>query len=185
MKTRIFQNIAIILIAGTMLSGCIGVNRDFKKIRNQVTNAFDSELSREFEFGFGSASILLASMFVNFAEPDEEIDIGSMVGQLSRVQVGVYRCSDNNSDMSPNRKIINTLNDSMKENGWQYLVKSHSSRELALVYVKQDETESLRQMFVIALDGRELVMVEIHGDLDEMIEIAIRSQGLHFQVAQD
>ena len=35
-------------------------------------------------------------------------------------------------------------------------------------------------MFVIALEDDELILAEVHGDLGDLIEIAIREHGLNF-----
>ena len=70
----------------------------------------------------------------------------------------------------------------MSESGWKSIVRSSSNGELSAVYVGYNPDESLNRMFVINLDGDELVLVEVKGDLKEAIATVIREKGMKINI---
>lgn len=178
------SNIFLILVVGISVSGCLGVNRDFRNLREQINETLNTNYREEIEIAIGPSAILFASMFINFAETDEELDVGAMLGQLSRVQFGVYK-NENFDSFQPDSGIMQKIDRIMKEKGWNYLVKSVNDDEISFVYFKDSEKSQLRNMFVIHADENEFVMVDIYGDLEELIAVAVRQNGLKFDVASN
>lgn len=175
------RNIIVFVAAAFLLSGCIGVNRDFQNIRTNILASVNDEFERDVEFAVGPGLIYLAGMFVKFAdEGDEGID--DILSNVSRVQVGVYK--RNGFERGGfNLNYLNEVNDYLRSEGWDYLVKSRDADELSFVYV-QSEDEDLNSIFAIALSYDELVMVEVSGNLDELIEVIIREEGLHIAAVE-
>lgn len=170
----------MLIIIGTNLTGCIGVNTEFRKIRNHIFDKMDLDYNKQFEFAVGPAGLLLVGMFVSLADTDEPID--EVLRRVSRVQVGVYDRNKINlfhADYSD----LKSFTDVMSENGWVYIVRSVQPDGLTAVFVRGDADEEFNQLFVIAVEDDEMVLVEIHGDLEKIIEIAIREKGLHFETA--
>src|SRR5210317_2092134 len=77
-----------------LLSGCFGVDRSFKNIRNFVLENTNSEYNTEYEFAIGSAGISLASLVVSFADTEEPVE--EILSEISNIQIGIY----NNQDSS-------------------------------------------------------------------------------------
>jgi hypothetical protein len=135
------------------------------------------------EFSIGSAGIMLASVFVSFADMDAEVDVGEMLSNISRVQVGVYERHDNNA--KPSLKLLREITDEMEDEGWQYIVRTVDGNEMVAVCIQDEEVDRIQQMFVVALTEEELVMTEIHGDLGAIVEVAVRDHGLNFKHNHD
>ena len=168
----------------TMLNGCFGVNHEFKNIRNVLFSATDKEFNKEIEFSVGPAGLALAGMFVRFADDKDGRNVSEMIGDISRVQIGIYHNRDRfNSDINFN--FLKEINNEMQGNGWQYIVRAVDHNEMTAVYVRTDEEENLREAFVIALSDEDLVFANIYGDLDGLIETAIRQNGIHFEMANN
>ena len=55
---------------------------------------------------------------------------------------------------------------------------------MAAVFIKEKD-EELNQLCIISFDGSEMVLVEVHGDLEEIVEIVIREKGLNFEMANN
>lgn len=182
MKNKISLIIITLVLANFLLSGCIGVNRGFKSLRNHIVENVDGDYERVIEFSVGPAGILLASMFVSFADTEENID--DMLRQVSRVQVSIYEKKGNGSS-NPSMSLLCSLSKRLEDRGWQYLVRSVDGDEMVGVFIRSDEPEELNQIFVVALSDKELVMTEVLGDLDDLIEIAIRQHGLDFDMAHN
>ena len=73
----------------------------------------------------------------------------------------------------------------MAENGWDHIVRTVDRDEMAMVFIKSDYIETIEELFVIALNDDELVMAELRGDLGEVVNIAIRENGLKFHMAKN
>lgn len=181
MKTKRYFLIPLVLLVGMSMAGCIGVNQNFKQIRYHLMSEMDVEYSKEIEFSIGSAGIMLAGMFVGLAEVDEPID--EILSNISRVQVGVYERTGRGRlqlDFDDIRKLSNIL----EEQGWKYIVRSVQGDEMAAVFVNADD-EEFNRLYVIAVENHEMVLVELHGDLSKVIEIALRDKGLRFHMADN
>lgn len=172
------------IVSLTMFSGCFGVNGQFKSIRNAVLLNTDKDFERDIEFSVGPAGLALAGMFVRFADDQDGRNISEMIGEISRVQIGVYKNRDR-FDRDVHFNFLREINDEMEGNGWQYIVRAVDHNELAAVYVRTDAEENIREAFIVALSREDLVFANIYGDLDGLIETAIRQNGIHFEMADN
>ncbi|KAB2845839.1 MAG: DUF4252 domain-containing protein [Melioribacteraceae bacterium] len=166
----------------TLFNGCLGVNEEFRSLRNTIFSNTENKFEKEIEFSVGPAGLALAGMFVKFADDEEGRNVGEMIGEISRVQIGIYNNRgrfNNEIDFS----FLKDINKQMNKNGWQYIVRAVDHNELAAVYIKTDESENLREAFIIAMNNDELIFANIYGDLNGLIETAIRQNGIHFQMA--
>ena len=173
--------IIVTLAAAVLLSGCIAVDGYFKNVRNKVFSSVDGSFDKEVEFSFGAAMLTLSSVAVNFSDAPEFTD--DMIRKIDRVQIGVYRNNDRRN-FRPDFASIKNITDELKEDGYDFIVRSVNHDDLVLVTVKSDEYK-IREMFVVALSDEEMVMTQIFGDLDELMEIAIREQGFDVEVAHN
>jgi hypothetical protein len=88
---------------------------------------------------------------------------------VRRVEVGVYRVVDDR------RGAAESLSAARSLEGWTPLVQVHDDRQDALVLVqKEKDGESIERLLVVAADDDEWTIVRIHGQLDEMLEQAMR-----------
>jgi hypothetical protein len=172
----------IIMLASLVLTGCIGVNGGFRNIRNHILNNMSANYEKEIEFSVGSGGIFLASMFIGFADIEENVD--DMLRQISSVQIGIYK-NESGEVIKNDFSVLKSLSDKMEEKGWTFIVRSIDNDELAAVFVNNNSEDELTQVFVVALHDEELVLAEIHGDLGDLIDIAIREHGLNFEIAEN
>jgi len=166
-----------IIPALLLLTGCIGVNRQFSEVKDKILGKFGNDFKTEFQFSVGSALINISSLVVGLEGSHEYID--NMMREISSVQVGVYnriKGSNNRADFS----LLQTIDEEMSGNGLKYIVRTINNDEMTAVYVNEDPGEVLHKMFVISLNDDELVIVEVNGDLRQVIAYAIEEQ--NFQI---
>ena len=165
-----------ILLVALLSTGCIGVDRGFRSVRDYVLDSSNNQLEKEFEFSLGSVSITMAELAMNFTDIEEPI--GEVLSEISSVQVGIY---NNNYDVKiePSFEEAKFLTSKMKDAGWDCIVRSVDGSDMAIVFVKAHDDE-LNQLFVISVNNEEVVLVEVLGNLHKVIEIAIREKGLDF-----
>ena len=164
--------IAVLFIS----SGCINVNRNFKETSGKLINKFGNDYHREVELSAGPFLINMASWVVNFSEDDEIID--DLMRQVSNVQVGVYTLTKDRG--KEKMSVMEKINSEMQARGWQYIVRSYSNNELTAVFVSKNPDMLFKKMFVITHDSEQLVLIEIEGKLDRLIELAIKDKKFKF-----
>lgn len=172
MKNKIF--FLSFLFLPLFLGGCIGINEDFAEIRNGVLNNLDDDFRSEYQFSVGSVGITVSSWFVD-AAADEDLP-ADILDDVSSVQVGIYKKIRNTS--SPDIKTLRELEDEMRQKGWKSIVLTCDRDELNGIYIRRDPSETLNKLFVISLNDEELILVEVEGDLKEVITTVIRDKGL-------
>lgn len=176
MKSNNLKSVFAILLLSLTFTGCFGVDRSFKGMRNFLMLSSGDNFEKEFEFSLGSVTLSVAEIALNFSDVDDEI--GEVLSEISSVQIGVY---NNNSDVviSPSNNELNFLTGKMKKAGWDCIVKSKSYNEIAAVFVKINDDE-LNQLYVVSVDNDEMVIVQILGNLNKAIEYAISEKGIDF-----
>jgi hypothetical protein len=167
-----------ILFLPLFLSGCIGINEEFAEIRNEVLDNLDDEFRSEYQFSVGSVGITVSSWFVDAAA--EEDLAGDILDDVSSVQVGVYKKI--RSAKSPDITTLRELEDEMIQKGWKSIVKNCEGDELSGIYIRSNPNETLDRLFVISLNNEELTLVEIEGDLKEVISTVIREKGMNIHM---
>jgi len=176
MKSKKIKFVMGTILVALLFTGCIGVDRGFRSIRDYVLDPANNQFEKEFEFSFGTVSITMAELVMNFSDVEEPID--EILSEVSNVQVGIYK---NNSDVRINPSIEEAkfLTNKMKKAGWDCIVRSVDRDEMVAVFVKAHDDE-LNRIFVISVNDEEVVLAEVLGNLHKVIEIAIREKGLDF-----
>ena len=164
-----------LIVLTFLLIGCISINQEFSELRDVLISEFGDEYQSEAQFSVGSLGITVSSWFVDaLADNDFIVDV---MKEVSSVQVGIYE----NTSHSTNPSKLNTLSaidEQMKLNGWKNIVKSIELDELTSVYLRANKNEQLKRMFIINSNGDELVLLEVEGDLKDVIDIVIHEKGL-------
>ncbi len=65
----------------------------------------------------------------------------------------------------------------MRDEDWNAYVKHVDGNELTGVYVKYEDDE-INQVYVINIDNEDLTIVRVEGNLENLIEYAIKEKGL-------
>ncbi len=175
MKNIQMKVLISLLLLTFLLSGCYGVDRSFRQIRNYILENSGAEYSKDVEFSIGSAGIALASTMVSLADVEEPID--EILSEVSSVQVGIYKNKDS-TKITTDFAGLKYLTNLMENAGWEYVVRSIDSNEMAIVFVRIYKNQ-LNRVFVISVNQEEMVLVEMYGNVDKVIEIAIREGELN------
>jgi hypothetical protein len=174
MSKKFFFRILLIIIFSLLVCGCWDVDGNFRKTRNEVFNALNTEnIDKEFEYSFGSFEIYLASKAASLS--NRTFDLEMLLEKISNVQVGVY-----NFEMAEDTKpeIFIPFETRMKNKSWTRLVKIIDHNERIFVYVNIEDPDRIKDVFVLSFDNNQLVMVEVHGNLDKIVEQVIKKRGI-------
>ena len=171
-SSRIFIYIITFFLL-ILLTGCIGVNRQFSEVKDKIMGELGNDYKTEFQFSVGSAAITISSWFVDLAADQDYID--EMMREISNVQVGVYNKVEG-SDAKADLGTLQSIDEEMNKKGWKYIVRSVDSNELTAIYLSDDPEEILNRMYIINLSDDELVIIEVNGDLKKVISYAIEEK---------
>lgn len=175
------SKIKIIIITGTLLlffTGCINVNKNFKEIRNNVLSNFDESFKKSNEFAIGPAAMHLASSFVNIEENETDMDVGLMLRQVNKIQIGIYERKKSYNFESYKK---DKLKDHLSDENWTRIIINKEPNSISEIFVKEDNDEKLRQMLVVNVESEQIIIIELSGDLDELIAVALANNG--FKIA--
>lgn len=179
MNAKKLKILLSLLLLVFLLSGCFGVDRSFRNIRNYVLENTNSDYNTEYEFAIGSAGISLASLVVSFADSEEPVE--EILSEISSVQVGVYN-NGNSSRITTDYEGLQKITNLMEHAGWEYIVRSVDKNELTAIFVRVYQNQ-LNRVFIVSVNEEEMVLVEMYGNIDKVIEIAIREGDLDIEMA--
>lgn len=162
-----------------MFTGCFGVDGNFVHVRNDLLSAPETNFHRDVEFSLGSAGMAIARMAVKYDDKDDNAK--EILNNVSRVQIGVYK---NYNRFIPEERFefFSKADSKMKNQGWQPIVKNFDKNEMNIIYVMKNDDEA-DKIFIVSLNRKELVMVEVSGNLEKILVAVIKDKGMNFQFA--
>ena len=179
MKTKSKITVVLLVLLGFTLTGCIHVNRQFKQTRNSILSTIEAEFERETEFGLGPVGLTVAKAALTIAVDEDEAEVAHQaIRQISEVQVGVYKITDRNYELT--MLSFNDATENLRKKGWIPIVRNSSHGELNMIFIRKNEKE-IKDIYVIALDNDELAIVNVHGRLDKLVAIGLQQGKLEFE----
>lgn len=167
------KNIILIVVL-TQFTACMSFSdRSFRSTRNALTAQMpDIKLEKEFAVSVGSGML----NFINVLTLDE-----ANISDLDHVQVGVYNVYAGGREINFNDiDFSETLRSRGEHLAWETIVKVRDEGEQVWVIVGMDlERDTLDAVSVFVLEENELVMINVDGDLNRMIEFALQPASDH------
>lgn len=155
--------------------GCFGVDGNFLKIKHEIFSTTGYPYYKTQEFGIGGFGMSLAKMIVGFSDNDREAK--EMIKHISKVQIGIYK-NESNASFNNIRMLAQRIDNRLYSGGWHYIVKNREGLNMNLIYIKTGPEYSLKEILIVDLKLNKLVLVEVKGDLDKMIQYVIRDKGM-------
>ena len=166
--------IVVIMFLLPMMSGCM-TNGDFnfieKSIRHQI---YPAKLKTNFKFSFGFTSLTSARLITSFIDDAEEATM--YLREVKKVQVGVYEI--NKAKDVSRFQIPREAEKRLLRKGWTPFVRvrERGGGQVDLFYKQiSNHTASI---YAVVLEHDELVIVEIKGRLEKILEKAIQEHGI-------
>jgi len=173
MKIKIFSVVLIITLTAYLLTGCVFVSSDFRHTKNLILDELGpADVNTEVQLQIGPGIISLGSFVVSFTDARDEAL--KYLRDIRNVQVGVYNL--HNVDSKRPVKIPDKISKKLARKGYEPLVKVKERDDAVWVMTKM-KGKRIESLYVIALDRSELVLVEVQGRLERLIEKAIREHG--------
>jgi hypothetical protein len=151
------------------VSGCLwapDLDRVRKDIEHQIPGA---KFDREIALSLGPIALTLVRGVL--AVVPESRDAAGYVRDVRSVSVAVYTTQNLPADFA--LRLPEAMDRLIRKEGWEIAVKTREDGEAVWVLCKMDG-DSIAGLYVLALDGDELVLVQANGRLEEMFKKAIR-----------
>ena len=173
MKIKYLNVLFILLLGACFLPGCIQVNSDFLHTKKLILDEIGpADVKTEFQLQIGSGLISLGGFTVSFTDSRDEVR--KYLKDLKNVQVGVY----NFYDISRKKQIAipDKIGKKLGRKGYEPIVKV-KERDNAVWVMTKMKGKQIESLYVITLDRRKLVLVQVEGRLERLIEKAVREHG--------
>lgn len=152
---------ALLLLA----AGCVMPYNGPNGVRREVQQATGRHYDKTFAVTVGRSALAVARWAIDEDEEAEEILKG-----LKKVELGLYEAQSGREEAGGSGAVTAGILP-----GWSPLVELHAEAgEHVLVLSESGRDGSIRRLVVLVEDGRELIIVRIKGDLDRIVEEAIR-----------
>jgi len=152
------------------LTGCFSFSdRSFKPVRNEIVQQLPGiTLEKEMAISIGSLMFDLIDLLAIGVDVD--------ISKMSRAQVAVYQVNGmSENDISFEHldfeRTLLAKDDSLR---WDTIIKVREAQEQIWVLIGMDErNNSLEAISIFALEHNELVLVNVNGNLTEMLKFAM------------
>lgn len=164
----------ILLLSGILIfcSACL-TSSEFNHIEQAIIKEIHpAKVKTNFKFSFGPISLSTAETFVSFT--DEGREASKYLHEISKVQVGIYEIEKTSRPFQ--LKIPHRVEKELNELGWEIFIRAKEKDEHVNLFYKQ-VNEHIGSLYVIVLEKDEMVIVEVRGRLDKLIEEAIQKHG--------
>lgn len=125
-----------------------------------------AEFEKEFAFSLGRVSMGLAKSIVNLGldESDPELEA---LRAVRRMALAIYRVESLPSLDS--LEGIRGLDEGLARSGWFRVLYAREEDSGTWVYARGNPSGALSNVYIVALDPEELVIVSLQGSLDRML----------------
>jgi hypothetical protein len=145
----------------------------FKEIRNQILDELGPfDIDTEVQIRIGPGLISFGGFVASFTKVDDHTL--SYLRDIRNVEVGVYNLKSDQREK--HFSIPSRVSKILARKGYEPLVKSKDHGETTWVMTKLRK-KRLEALYVISVEKHELVLVEVRGRLERLIEKAITEHG--------
>ncbi len=156
----------------TNLTGCFWAP-ELDSVRKEIERQIpDAHFEKDFAISLGPISLGLVRTIIRFV-PDEDVhEVREYLGDLSKVQVAVYEANvPRDAELKTPHKL-----ESLLDEGWEMAIKARNHGGSVWVMYRSDGDE-IREVYVIALDPDELVLMKASGRLDRLLAKVMEEHG--------
>jgi len=148
--------------------GC--VNNEFNYIERSLRRQLEpADLKTNFKLSLGPISMSAIRGIVSFTDADQMAI--KHLKNIRKVQVGVYELHDGNVENIKLEVPANAVS-KLKKLGWEVFVRVKEKDE-SVVLLYKDLGRNYGSMYVLTINESEVVIVEVVGNLENIIEEAL------------
>ncbi|MCB1122375.1 MAG: DUF4252 domain-containing protein [Verrucomicrobiae bacterium] len=161
------------LIALTfLLTGCGPSDSQFRDVKSVVFSG-NERLNKNIELSVGTVTLWLGNTVLKFIDDPQAQEARDYVRYLSKVSVGVYELQDS---LTPQiSTVFNQMRTCMGKYDFEPLVLVRDKGENVGIYLKNDSGKVGRELFVVVVESRQVVIVRVKGNLEKIVRAAAKN----------
>ncbi|HYC72717.1 MAG TPA: hypothetical protein VEB66_16015 [Opitutaceae bacterium] len=163
------------VVLGTAAVSYLTLDREAALIRREVMRASDTGWKTRVQFSAGPASFATVRGGLSFVRHREADEARAALRAVRRASVGVYEARGDAGDWTGS-ELLDRVDRRMGDRGWTRVVGVVDRGSTVLVYVPAN-CESLDEVCVAVLDGRQLVVVSAELRPDDVLAFVERHAG--------
>lgn len=161
--------LSLLVASATVLPGCVLSSRQIARTHHAFAAQYPAaHFERDLVLDLGPLSLWMAGTLSRLSGNEEAAKARRYLSYLNRVTVGIYKTKNLPLDAgSPARLPV------LQEDGWQTVVRVREPGEHVWILYRprrQKEKPSLRDLYVLTLSEKELVMVRLRGRLVPLVQ---------------
>jgi hypothetical protein len=172
-KAIIIIGVAFIVLGLAVAASCIP-RYEFLDVATSVrTSMYPTRVEKKFKLRLGSPMLWVARLIST--QVTDSSEMAEYLGEINNVQVGIYdvkRAGPNAAQALPEE-----ADHGLMERGWEPFVRLRDHAQQVNLFYKPIN-DRIAGVYAVVLSEDTLVIVEIQGQLDNLIEKAIQQHGL-------
>jgi len=161
-------------LAAAALAGCAGVP-SADSVRGEIERQLPgARFERAEHLHLGRVSLGLLHWLAGFDHDREDQNSIAMFRAISGVEIATYKVRSLPSPESI--RLPADVENRLHEAGWRTMLRSEQKNDHAWILYRGDSPESIRDLYIVALDAKELSLVRVSGHLDQVMARAMAEE---------
>jgi hypothetical protein len=162
----------VLLLLVLPMTGCI-YSREIAQTRRHIERELPgADFEREVVVNLGPLSLRTLRWFTGLGDDPEARHAHLLLSDLRRVKIGVYR---NTQTVASLAAVDLPQVRRLEEDGWEPAVVLREESEVVWVYYRERRA-TVRDLYVVALDDKELVLARMRGHLGRFLIRAVQEE---------
>jgi hypothetical protein len=162
----------LLLLALTFpLAGCMGGSPSVNTVRWEIERRIpEARFEPECHIRLGRLTLGLVRGIANLADPGDP-DLAPL-NDIRHIEVATYRVRSL-PDLDNHLEDQTAFEQALARNGWTMALRERDHTSRTWMFLRFDDREALRDLYVVALDANELTLVRLDGHLDRAMAESI------------
>ena len=175
MKRAFFSLLLVLPL--TLVLGC-SESPSVEQVRWEIERRVpEAHFEREEHVRLGRVTLGFLKTLVRMAPG--KIEGQEFLTSVDRVEVSTYRVDSLPEDFESRALDDTRFEKALARNGWSPFVRVREDGNQSLMFLRSDRKGALRSLFVVDLDGSELTLVRLDGNLDRALAEAVADDPGH------
>ena len=158
------------------LTGCFGVDGQFRHLRDTVFEGTQVEYTVESEFALGTFVLGFARRIVSMSDDGDAQVAIDLMKEIKGIQIGTYNLNDFRLTRSEAHRKAMEIVRYMQQHNYDSIIRSFENDSTSLIMVRTDpdNPERISDFVVLDFGHNELNLIQLRGDLTAIVDITAR-----------
>lgn len=156
------------------LAGCKGEPPSAAQLRLQLEQLSGASFRRDSHVRLGRVALALVRPILRWVD-DGDPDVRkarNILANIRRVDVATYEVVSP-PDLTRLDRVSGRLERRLADGGWTMMLREREADERVWIFYREDDAGTIRNLYLVDLDERELTVVDLAGRLDQMLAEAL------------